>query len=316
MKRLSLFVSCLFVFILAVPFTQAIADLNVVLTKQTPFPTEPGENFDIEVQRMKDEDKFRRKNEKKFPYVLAKAGKFGPMMSSGPVPFIGLLDAETLDMRQTQDAKIIRQKQKVELDHLKNPPQQDGAIPPKSGDKKVVKKKKMPTAQEEQGKKGGRPIKTGKKLKQKDTPRTKPKGQSTATCVNPAMITKIKITESDYIVGLNIYNVLYNSLAKAALKNRDGLSDLDEERLSDVITDIIGAFNDSQEITAKKIQNLIITSRDKTTAPATLDRCVKRVKEKLVSEYKKKHGGKAPGKDKMKDIVSSAWAICKKSLGQ
>ena len=37
-----------------------------------------GENMDVEIKRMKREDKIREKNKEKYPYALTKVGKFGP----------------------------------------------------------------------------------------------------------------------------------------------------------------------------------------------------------------------------------------------
>jgi hypothetical protein len=268
-----------------------------------------GENFDIEVQRMKNEDTFRRKNQDKFPYVLVKTGKFGPSLGNGPVPYIGLLDKETLDQRQTQDAKLIRERQKIELEHLKNPPQQEGQVPP--GKKPPAKKKKLPAAQEEQGKKGGRPDNTKKKLKTKESPRRKPKGQKAAACAST-----ITFTEADFEKGVVIFDKLYKTLEKAALRNRNELTDADEEKIIGMVSDIICRFNSIDDITSKSINKAVKDSLDKATAPAELDRCVSKVKKRLVEKYKKEHDGKAPSKSKMKDIISSAWAICKKSLDQ
>jgi hypothetical protein len=56
-----------------------------------------GENIDVEIQRMKEEDRFRKKNEQRTPFVLHKLGKFGPNISQGVSPVFGLLDKETID---------------------------------------------------------------------------------------------------------------------------------------------------------------------------------------------------------------------------
>jgi len=108
-----------------------------------------GENFEIEVARMRQEDNLRRKEERKYPFLITKVGKFGPMMNQGPMPTIEILDSST-----TED--------------LKNKP---------------VSKKQSPFIQEEKGKLGGRPILTKKTQKKKETPRTKPKGQKVTSYI-------------------------------------------------------------------------------------------------------------------------------------
>lgn len=57
-----------------------------------------GENYDIEVQRMKQEDKFRQKNSKRYPYTLFKTGKYLPFDTSTD----SLIDSETVDKNQKQ----------------------------------------------------------------------------------------------------------------------------------------------------------------------------------------------------------------------
>ena len=102
-----------------------------------------GENFDIELQRMKDEDDFRRKNEKKYPFTLIKTGKFGMNIANGPIPTFEFLDQMTIE------------------------------------DVMGKKQKQIPTSQEKNGPSGGRPKNTKVKQKKKQVPDA-PVGQKTS----------------------------------------------------------------------------------------------------------------------------------------
>ena len=272
-----------------------------------------GENADIEIQRMKEEDAFRRKNEGKFPYVLIKTGKFGPSMGNGPTPYLGLLDNETLDQRQTQDADIIRERQKVELDHFKNPPQQEGGVPQ---EKKSTKKKEkgLPTEQGKKGEQGGRPQNKKTKQQKKQKPREKPKGQKVAASC-PVTPGTYKITRNELIEGGKIFDILYKPTTIALMKilgfnSSRQLKAQHREVVYSMITDIIGDFSSAEEVTAEGVKAAL----EQATAPAKLDKCVSKVTDKLVKQYKKKNG-KAPSKKKRKELVSSAWAICRKQTG-
>jgi hypothetical protein len=99
-----------------------------------------GENFPIEIQRMKEEDNFRRRNEKKFPFALIKTGKF--TTTTTPLPIFSMLDSETIE--------------------------------------NSMKPKQTPTSQEQNGPKGGRPQGPQRPQQKKETPRNAPVGQKTA----------------------------------------------------------------------------------------------------------------------------------------
>jgi len=55
------------------------------------------------------------------------------------------------------------------------------------------------------------------------------------------------------------------------------------------------------------------TLPERTEAPAKVDRCVKDVKKRLVSKFKEEHK-KSPSKKQLKQLESSAWAICQKQM--
>lgn len=262
-----------------------------------------GENPDIEIQRMKDEDIFRRKNEKKFPYVLIKTGKYGPSLSSGPTPFLDLLDSEVMDQRQTQDAKLIRERQEIEMKQLKNPPKPVAA----------PAQKPLPTAQGPQGDKGGRPSATKKPQKKSQTPRNKPKGQKIAS--------SLQISSGDVENGKKIFDKLYNIFSES-VSNPVGENKLTTKHKNHLIytniSKIIGKFSNVSDITTEKIERYLaepdLESVDLATAPPKLDRCVKEVVRKMIQRFNKKNK-REPNKKERRDIISSAFAICRKSTG-
>ena len=55
--------------------------------------------------------------------------------------------------------------------------------------------------------------------------------------------------------------------------------------------------------------------KNKTAAGAKLERCVAEVTQKNIDAFKKKHG-REPTKKERQNLESSAWAICRKSVGE
>lgn len=103
-----------------------------------------GENFAIELRRMKDEDSLRKRNSKRYPFTITKLGKFGPNIQDPSL----LLNGGIIDQETVMKSK---------------------------------ETKKLPASQEKNGQKGGRPIKTKSPQKKNQTPRNKPLGQSVSS---------------------------------------------------------------------------------------------------------------------------------------
>ena len=85
------------------------------------------------------------------------------------------------------------------------------------------------------------------------------------------------------------------------------------EKIEKIASDDDEAFNMLKRLDKEQVVNFdISTAIDMfyAEAPAKLDRCVDEVYAKLVKKYKDKTGN-SPGKEKKKELKSSAWAICK-----
>jgi hypothetical protein len=262
-----------------------------------------GESFEIEVQRMKEEDQFRRKNEKKFPYVLVKTGKFGPMLTSGPVPLLDLLDSETLDSRQTQDADLIRERQEVEIDQLKNPPE-----PLQS-----------PTQQGGQGDKGGRPAATKKPQKKSQTPRNKPQGQDNSG--KPSGKAAASFSDNELLKnGESIFDKLYNSISKAfvkklKLKDARSLKDAHKEQIFHLIAHIIPQFTSPKEVTSNNVEILLRATKRQNVSSETLSASYPKLDDNFLNTVRKlirgfKEGnGYSPTRTEAREIIASAYVI-------
>lgn len=231
-----------------------------------------GEDFDIEVQRMKEEDQFRRKNEMKFPYVLVKTGKFGPMMTDGPKPFFSLLDSETLDTRQTDDAELKRKQNEMAVDQAELNMKQQKDNPPQP--------KATPSQQGGQGDKGGRPSDTKKPQQKKTTPRNKPQGQKTAASVR----------EKDYDTGLEIFDTLYKAICNSIVKSKDlsdarSITPAQRRAVLDMIATIIGEFDSVKDVTESNVNFLLHASRNQKTNSANLDSAPPKIDPKAKQVY-------------------------------
>jgi len=226
-----------------------------------------GENIDVEIRRMKEEDIWRKKNEEKYPSVIWKVGKFGTHASGGP---ISLFEDPESEMSVPTD----------------DPP-------------------KTPESQEGEGDKGGRPVDT-KQPQEKDgeKPRNEPQGSK-------AMIVKTldpKVIEKAAKIFEETYNILASVFVSSkGYESDDDITDDEREKIYNSIIKFMSATNLETEVTKTNITSAI--TYDLAIAPAKLDRCVKQVKKSLVEKFKKKNK-RSPSKEEMKDITSSAWAIC------
>lgn len=256
-----------------------------------------GENFDIEVQRMKEEDQFRRKNETKFPYVLVKTGKFGPSLANGPVPALSLLDSETLDVRQTDDANLKREQNKMGLEEQKQ------------SIKERKQAQKLPTQQGSQPNSGGRPSETKKPQKKKSTPRNKPKGEDNSG--------KGKASVE---VGQKIFDKLYTSFCNAFVNangfdNARSITQKQRKQIFDSIASIIGELQSLKDVTKENVEYLLKAVRNQDVTSDTLedampkiDTQVKETIDKLIESYELNNGC-LPNKSEIRDIVSSTYAF-------
>lgn len=266
-----------------------------------------GENFEVEMQRMKSEDKFRRKNEKQFPYTLVKTGKFGPSLSSGPTPFVSLLDSETLDNRQIEDADLKRERQEVEIDQMKNPPEP----------------KRLPTQQGAQPNSGGRPTQTKKPQKVKTAPRNKPKGQDQSgspTGKAPKTKAAANISLKNFEEGRKIFDKLYKIVAKALvkkykLKDIRKLKDCHKEQTYDLVASIIGELQSTSEISKNCVETLLsatkyqqANSENLSSSYPKLNTEIRDTVRKIIRGFKK-NNGYLPNKSEARDIISSVYAI-------
>jgi len=191
----------------------------------------------------------------------------------------------------------------------------DGALPSKDEEfeRKVDETEKMNEVQQKdevnqpdqkkEVKEPGRPPGT------KDIPHTKkrdtkPKGMSS--------IDKEKYKEilpKAQKMANDIRRILYaDMLKKADVTKRSDLSDGIIERVEQKADVILSHAEPNDKITKEYVEKFY------TEAPKKLDDCVASVRQQKVADFKKKNG-KAPSKEQMKKITSSAFAICRSQLG-
>jgi len=232
-----------------------------------------GENFEIEIERMRQEDQQRKILQKDSPFALLKTGKFGPMHTDGPITIIDIMNGD------------------APVNQRMNPPVKPQTAP------------KSPTSQEGNGPSGGRPA--GTKRTQKTVRKTKPKGQETVGVLT------LDPEEFKSISGR--LNLIMDKLEGAVVEKNHGAEPTVEQ--SDTIIDAavrsMAALFDKPTFTLEDIGKAL--SEDLATAPAKLEHCVDSVKTRKVEQFKKNHG-RAPNKKEMRDIISSAYAICQSSL--
>ncbi len=269
-----------------------------------------GENFEIEVQRMKEEDTFRRKNEAKFPYVLVKTGKFGPSLANGPAPFVGLLDKETLDNRQTDDAELKRKSNKMAADQAELDMKQQKANPPN----------KLPTQQGSQPQSGGRPSATKKPQKTKTTPRNKPKGQDNSGKPTGNPTGRKAAASNSFEMGQQMFDKLYSAFSKSLIRNlklKDArhLKDDHKNQIYELVSSVIGEFGSTSEINQGNVEVLLKSLGNQEVNSETLSRSypklgteIRDTVRKIVRDFTFKNGY-LPNKSEARDIVASAYAV-------
>jgi hypothetical protein len=177
-----------------------------------------GENFEIEVQRMKEEDSFRKRNEERFPFTLVKVGKFGPNIANGPIPVFSLLDQNTV----------------------------------------TNVKKELPTSQEGEGEEGGRPQGTRKPQSQKVTPRAEPKGQNLSSLKPEDITISSEMFEVGEKIYDKLYKILSKSLIKIKkYKNENDLTEDDKEYIYQIISKSISFFDNHKDVSKDKIEDIL-----------------------------------------------------------
>ena len=218
-----------------------------------------GENLQVELQRMREEDKIREDIADESPFALLKIHKYNVEPS---------LFVEDLD--------------------------QSKQIP-------------KPASQGPEGEKGGRPPDT--KRKQSKVKTVTPQGKKTAA--------SILVDEKYYKQAESRFDALYNMFVKAVMlrnpnyKSEEDLSENETNNIYSAIDKVLCAIINKEDYNS---ENIVLALSDKlTTAPEKLDRCVSRVKEQKIKKFREKNNRK-PNKKEMKDITSSAWAICRSQL--
>lgn len=256
-------------------FLLELVDRNVISART--LVERADEDFDIELQRMKNEDALRKELSKDNPYTLRKLGKFGPQIQG----------ASLAELVLTEDGTMIS-----------DPNTMPSLKSPKKG-------KGLPSGQEQNGPKGGRP--PGVKRTRQETGPKKPVGASDALA---AAVNAV----DDKRAALFQVSALYDFLSLSVMKSKgyQGLNEIksmEVYRIYDAIIKVMAHLDGSKRISKRQIAE-VIRGMYVTDAGAKLERCVKSVVQQRVTKFRKDNG-KAPDAEKMKDITSSAWAVCK-----
>ena len=249
-------------------FLLEMVDRNLISAKT--MIERGGENFEIEIQRMKEEDRLREQFEEKSPMTLRKLGKFGPQLQDPSL-------SEMLDDEGNQ----------ISLED-------EG-------------KKPLPSGQEEEGNSGGRPNGTPRRRTREQGPR-KPQGQNVSRLSLAVDLRRVrKHAEAKF-------NKLYSYLGeKQAVRHGVAIAELDgaaKNKVYNAIVRVLAYTEGSKRITKKQVAQILKGQYPLIEAGEKLERCVKSVVKQRVSKFRERNG-KVPGADKMKEITSSAFAICK-----
>jgi len=210
-----------------------------------------GENFDIELERVKREDKKREKIKDDSPFGLLRVGKFGPQYPAGP----------------------------PELQELSS-----GPVPT---DENTTN---LPSAQEDNGKKGGRKPGENQKRRSGDAPAT-PVGQSKSS-----FLTEDQIGEA--------FDVTYKAVS-ASFCEEMGYSDarsFNGEDMEKVLTEVVNAL---PEILVA-VSNTGDDASEEKASVSKAEKASALISSNLVSFVEET--GKKPGKQKTKEIVLKAFS--------
>jgi len=222
-----------------------------------------GESFDIELQRMREEDNIREEIKETSEFALRKLGKFGP---------------------QIQDL----------MNEEENTPQSGG----------------NPTGQEGQGQKGGSPVGKRSPRKKEKVPR-KPQGQDSSARAFAAIEHK---SNAELQFGI-LFKYFTNSMLKSRkLKDLESMNMSDTNRVYASIIRVVCMLDGKSRISRQQVAQ-VLKKEIVTEAGVKLDRCVRGVVKQKMTEFRKKNN-KEPSSSKVKDMTSSAFAICRSQLGE
>jgi hypothetical protein len=149
----------------------------------------------------------------------------------------------------------------------------------------------LPSAQEEQGNNGGRPKGTRRRRTREQGPR-KPKGRNVANMTDLRKLRKQ--------IGIK-FSKIYAFINDQKL--------VDQKYIYDAVTKVLAHTDGLNKISKKHVID-VINNKAFTEGGVKLERCVKNVIKQRIKKFRDKNG-KDPSAEKMKDIESSAFAICK-----
>lgn len=159
--------------------------------------------------------------------------------------------------------------------------------------------KGAPTAQGPAGQQGGRPAGTNKPQQKQRL--TEPKGQ-TPKSRGSEDLPEITINPEYLARGESICDELAKTFETQ-----------DDEIYAEAAIKILCNIKDDQTL-GDAVEAMVKQPDFFTSAPAKLERCVREVTNKKVADFRAKNG-RAPNKKERNAMISSAWAICRSSLG-
>lgn len=238
-----------------------------------------GENFEIELQRMREEDKIRKDlREDDSRMALRKLGKFGPQIQGASLAEVLMMDDDDF------------------LEDMMNDPSMMQPLG-----------RGNPTGQEGEGQKGGSPRGRRGPRSKETQPRT-PQGQQTSDSKLFASALGFKQRAAAQ------FDLLYNHLTSSILKVRssEDLASLtagDMNRVYMSIIRVICMLDGESRISKKQVAQ-VLKKEIVTEAGAKLDSCVRGVVKQKVTKFRKRNN-KEPSSKQMKEFTSSGFAICK-----
>lgn len=258
-------------------FLLELVDRNL-MSSQT-LISRAGENFEIELQRMREEDTIRqdlRDDDSRF--ALRKLGKFGPQIQGASLAEVLLMDDDDF------------------LEDMKNDPSM----------MQPMRKGGNPAGQEGQGEKGGSP--TGKKeTRKKEKKPREPQGKETSKSM---MTAAIEYKQSASVQFDALYSYFTSSILKArGSQDLSSLSSKDSKQVYNSIIRVICMLDGQSRISKKQVAR-VLKKEFTTEGGAKLDRCVRNIVQQKSAEFRKKNN-REPSSKKMKEFTSSGFAICR-----
>ena len=238
-----------------------------------------GENFEIELQRMREEDEIRKDlREDDSRMALRKLGKFGPQIQGASLAEVLMMDDEDF------------------LEDMMNDPNMMSPL-----------KRGNPTGQEGEGQKGGSP-KGPRGPRSKETQPRTPQGQETSESQLFASALEFKQRAATQ------FDLLYEHFTSSILKSRksedlDSLTANDMHRVYMSIIRVICTLDGESRISKKQVAQ-VLKKEIVTEAGAKLDSCVRSVVKQKAAKFRKRNN-KEPSSKQMKEFTSSGFAICR-----